>query len=364
MEPVSRERESGAEGWGRRGEKKEEMKAKNRAQELTEAIASRDRNNLYVTSMFFRDPIKYRAFCANYAVMRIVDDRIDNLPSPGRLDSDLQKRELEVLAAWERVIQSCCHEIHPTASLLASCGFSEAEAVCESFIASHRAFPVPNHLWANFFAAMRSDLTDGVFIRWSDFLAYAEGATVAPTTIYLWLIAARREKSKAVRGLPRSFDVDECGRQLGLFAYLAHIIRDLSEDITGTATRLCIVQEDMLAHGVSPEMLRNEAQDRQASPATRGLVREILQRARNHLSQGRSLAERISGFLDNDCRFVLELIITMYEQVIAKIESTGCDPMAGRHHLTLSEKAEIAHKVAAHTGFSIPDGSMKSQTYS
>jgi len=328
-----------------------------RAHEVTEAIASRDRNNLYVTSSFFRDPIKYRAFCAYYALMRVVDDRIDNLPSPSSRCAELRKRELDVVAAWERVVRSSCRDIHPTASMLASCDFAEAEAVCESFIASYRVFPVPIRLWTNFFAAMRSDLVASEFVRWSDFLTYAEGATVAPTTIYLSLIVARRDVTMGSCEFPRGFDLYNCGRHLGLFAYLGHIIRDLAADITSTATRLCLVREDMLAHGVSPEILRSEALNRRASPATRRLVGQLLQRARRHLAQGRALVELIHGSLDSDCRFILELINSMYEHIIAKIESTGCDPMAKRHHLTQREQAEIVHQVAARTGFSLPNWS-------
>jgi len=331
------------------------VKVQTRAHEVSEAIASRDRNNLYVTSSFFRDPIKFRTFCAYYAIMRIVDDRIDNLPSPNNRCAELRKRELDVVSAWERVVKCSCNGIHPTASLLASCDFAEVEAVCESFIASYRVFPVPIRLWTNFFTAMRSDLVAGEFACWSDFMAYAEGATVAPTTIYLSLIAARRDVKKDSFEFPTGFDLYDCGRYLGIFAYLGHIIRDLAEDITQAPTRLCITREDMVVHGVSPETLRIEALRRQASPATRSLVAELLQRARRHLAQGRALAAPIYGSLESDGRFILELIITMYEHIVAKIESIGCDPMAGRHHLTRREQAEIIQQVAARTDFSIPN---------
>jgi phytoene/squalene synthetase len=327
------------------------------AHEVTEAIASKDHNNLYFTSSFFRDPIKYRAFCAYYAIMRIVDDRIDDLPSKSTRCAELQKRELSVVAAWERVIRSCCRGIHPTASQLASCDFSKAEDVCQSFTASYRVFPVPIRLWTNFFAAMRSDLMANELVHWSDFLAYAEGATVAPTTIYLSLILARRDAAKDSYEYPRKFNLSDCGRHLGIFAYLGHIIRDLASDITCTATRLCITREDMLAHDVTPEILRNEALNHRASRATRHLVRELLQRARQHLALGRALAAPTQGFLESDSQFILELIITIYERIIAKIESTGCDPMAKRHHLTQLEKAEIVQQIAARTGFSLQDWS-------
>jgi phytoene/squalene synthetase len=331
------------------------VKWQKRTYDVTEAIASKDNNNLYVTSSFFRDLAKYRAFCAYYAVMRVVDDRVDNLTSSDRRSEELQRRELGVIEAWERAVIFCCRGVHPTASQLEACDFAEAEAVCQSLIAAYRTFPVPIKLWTNFFAAMRSDIVASEFACWSDFLTYAEGATVAPTTIYLLLIVARRYKMKNSCEFPRGFDLYACGRHLGLFAYLGHIIRDLATDITHTETRLCFTREDMLAHGVSPEMLKSEALNRRASPATRCLVEELLQRARWHLAHGRALAVPIYVFLDSTSRFILELIITMYEHVIVKIESNGCDPMTKRHHLTRREKAEIVHQVAARTGFSLPN---------
>lgn len=325
-----------------------------RAHKVTEAIAARDRNNLYVTSSFFRDPVKFRAFCAYYAVMRVVDDRIDNLPPPDRRGAELRARELGVVEAWERMVRSSCRGIRPTASLLESCDFAEAEAVCESFIASYRVLPVPIRLWRSFFAAMRSDIDGSEFGRWADFRAYAEGATVAPTTIYLALIAARRDATTDTWESLRAFDLYRAGRHLGLFAYLGHIVRDLAADLTCTGTRLCIAGEDMVAHGVSLEMLRSEAVDGRASPATRRLAGELLHRARWHLARGRSLTAPVLGLLDKDSRFILELIITMYERIVAKIEATGFDPMTRRHHLTRRDQAETVREVAARTSFRLP----------
>jgi phytoene/squalene synthetase len=291
------------------------VKWQERAHDVTETIASKDHNNLYITSSFFRDRIKNKAFCAYYAVMRIVDDRVDNLPWPNHRSEEMQKRELSVVDAWERVVNSCRQGIHPTAPQLKACEFA----------------------------------------NWSDFLVYAEGATVAPTTIYLSLIAAHRNETKNIYELPTGFDLYNCGRYLGIFAYLGHIIRDLANDITQATTRLCISREDMVAHGVSPEILRNDALRRQASPTTRSLVEDLLRRARNYLLQGRSLAMQIQDFIESDCRLILELIITMYEHIIAKIETTSFDPMGKRHFITRKEIADIVQSAAVHTGFSLPN---------
>jgi phytoene/squalene synthetase len=226
--------------------------------------------------------------------------------------------------------------------------------LCDALLTSHRVFPISIELWTDFFSAMRSDIAENAISRWDDFLAYAAGAAVAPTTIYLSLIAGRRDDGVGPAELPRGFNLYECGRHLGIFAYLAHIIRDLAKDILDTPTRLCMACEDMAAHGVNLEMLRSEARRGRASPATRSLVGELLQRARWHLAEGKALAAPVRQTLDSDCRFVLELIIAIYEQVIAKIEACGRDPMAERHFLTRREQSEIVSRVAARTGFPLP----------
>jgi phytoene synthase len=326
-----------------------------KAFDVTEAIASKDHNSLYITSSFFKDLKKYKAFCAYYALMRIVDDRVDNLPLTAFRSKELYTREVAVIYAWEEIINSCQRGVFPTASQLDECDFAEAGEVCESLIEAFQFFPIPNKLWTNFFEAMRSDIVADKFDCWSDFLAYAEGATVAPTTIYIFLIAAQRNKANNLYELPAGFDLFRCGRYLGIFAYLGHIIRDLAEDIRYATTRICITREDMVDHDVTIEKLRNEAFRHQASLSTRNLVVEILQRARNYLLKGRAITMQIQDFIDDDGQFILELIITMYEHIIAKIESVGFDPMGRQHYLTRKEKANIVRSVAVQTGFSLPD---------
>jgi phytoene/squalene synthetase len=250
---------------------------------------------------------------------------------------------------------SCHRGIKPTDSQIEACDFTEAGEVCESLFTAFSNFPVPIKLWTNFFEAMRSDIVAGEFEHWSDFLAYSEGATVAPTTIYLYLITALHNEEKNAYELPVGFDIFKCGRYLGLFAYLGHIIRDLSEDINNAVTRLCITREDMNVHDVSPDILKREAMRGQAGLATSGLVIDILQRARRYLLRGRAYVAQVSDFLESDGRFILELIISIYEQVITKIESTGYDPMTKQHYLSTGEKTKIVHSVAVHTGFSLPN---------
>jgi phytoene synthase len=192
---------------------------------------------------------------------------------------------------------------------------------------------------------MHWDLDHERFHTWREFLSHAEGASVAPTTIYLFLIASRR-KSVSV-SLPARFDVIGCGRQLGVFAYVGHILRDLSEDLrTGDNGLIYVAGEDMKAYGVTEQLLFCDAEQGRSSEATRRLVAALSTRARTFLASGRSSLSCLSGQLDEDCEFILKLIVTMYERVLDKIETCSFDPMGQGHRLTPEEKEAIMKEVA------------------
>lgn len=321
---------------------------------IAEAIASRDRNNLYITSTFFQHPARYEAFCAYYALMRVVDDRIDDLLAAGGLSPLIRRRELEVVAAWEEAVNLCSAGGRVPDSLVEGCQHENARALLDAVSVAYLRLPVARSLWAEFFAAMRSDLTRTGFANWNDFLAYAEGATVAPTTIYLSIIVACFDGEFREGNIPDGFDLVACGRHLGLFAYLAHIVRDLSVDLQNPGGMLMyLTDDDMRAHGVSRSSLRADIARRRASSSTRRLVREILKRANGHLAKGRRLMRPLEGGLPCDCRFILELIIAFYERLVMKIVACHYDPLGDEHWLTPDDQRAVTREVADRTGYAV-----------
>ncbi len=318
---------------------------------VAEQIAARDLNNLYLTSRFFADPEKYRAFCAFYAVMRVVDDRVDDLPSRHGLSLQGRQREHDVLRAWEEAVCTSYEGQSQSPDTLVACQHGQAAPLLDAFAMSLGMFPVSRELWNNFFSAMHRDIDRARFDTWRDFLAYSEGASVAPTTIYLFLIASRRAAGDVFR-VPEGFDIIACGRHLGVFAYLAHVARDLAADlVTGEEGLLYLTREDMEKFGVTERSLLSDVAEGQASLPTRALIAALLQRARRRLARGREYLEDLAAELEIDCRFILELIVTMYERIVDKIESCDFDPMSGRHTLSAEEKELTAREVAALVGF-------------
>lgn len=313
---------------------------------VAEAVAAKDLNNLYRTSCYFADSERYVAFCALYAVMRIVDDRIDDVLARGCIP-DEANRERGVLDAWQRLITALLEGEPPDDHDITLSTEPRARQLLDAFSKAYRQFPVDRKLWRNFFSAMREDLQRTRFQAYQGFLEYATGATVAPTTVYLYLLAAERGSDGVFR-VPRGFDLDRCGHTLGLFAYIVHVLRDIRQDLsTGDKGLLYLAADDMARHGVSEAMLFADLASGSASPPVRSLVRDLVERARTMLKAGRETAQALEGRLSPDRAFVLELIIRIYAQTIDKIVSCAYDTMTNRHRLTDAEKEHLALEVAA-----------------
>lgn len=312
------------------------------ADAIAEGIAARDLNNLYRVSCYFASLERYRAFCAFYAVMRIVDDRVDKCLMRRDVSAEEKRRELLILRAWHRAVSASLSGRSPSPRDIAQCDYPYTAELLYAFAESVRQFPVPEVLWDDFFAAMEQDLEQGRFATYSEFVDYAGGATVAPTTIYLYLITAERRDGECGYHPPQDFDLIRCGRELGLFAYISHILRDLRQDLAAGDQGLSyLAADDMATHGLTEQILLSDLVSGSASLPLRGLVRDLVERARMLLNRGRACLRVLDGELSSDRAFVLELIVLIYEKIIEKIMSCSYDVMTGRHRLTTAEKEKI-----------------------
>jgi phytoene/squalene synthetase len=320
---------------------------------VAEAIAARDNNNLYRACCFFRDAERYQAFCAYYAVMRVVDDRVDSLPSRAALSPDELAVEYRILQNWHQAVLACHRGERPVLeqSPMDTFGHQQARDLLQALADAFRRFPVPIDLWNNFFKAMNRDVEHVRFATYQEFLQYAEGATVAPTTIGLFLLAAQRQENGQYRP-PSNFDLVRCGRALGRFAYLGHILRDLPDDLaTGEEGMLYLAADDMRQRQLTETMLFDNLAAGCSSEALRNLTAELVQRARDALAEGQSYLAAFKGRLDRDCVFILQLIIAIYEAVLDKIAACGYDTLAQRHRLTSGEKERIVLQVVQQVGY-------------
>jgi|TARA_B100000745_G_scaffold298025_2_gene245940 phytoene synthase len=314
-----------------------------------EAIAAKDFNNLYRTSCFFVDPERYRAFCALYAIMRVVDDRVDEVLAQG-CPKEEAILERTVLDAWQRLVEATLSQKSPNLHDLEMCRDPRAPELFDAFSRAYKQFPVKRQLWDNFFDAMGEDLRRTRFETYSDFVRYAQGATVAPTTVYLYLIASERSDNDEVFRVASDFMLDSCGQKLGLFAYIVHVLRDLRRDLeTGKTGLLYLAGDDMAHRGVNEQLLATDLAAGRASQPLKDLVRDLVDRAQIMLEEGKLVAGTLQNRLSPDRLFVLELIIRIYSETIAKIIACSYDLMTEQHRLTTTEKESLARDVALRT---------------
>jgi phytoene/squalene synthetase len=303
-------------------------------QDTAERIASHDRNNLYLTSCLFADPNRYGAFCAQYAVMRVIDDRVDAIPlTDGVPDRAAAAECATFLRDWRAAYRA----IDTRAEILQPHG-PDSVSLGLSLRASLEKFPVPVILWRRFFDAMARDLRTRRFPTYRAFERYCEGASCSPTTIYLYLLASHPSPD-GIYTVPGDFPLMEAGRRLGRFAYLGHILRDLAED-----TRLglsYLADEDLARHRLTHQALRADADRGRSSAELRALVREITTRAKSELRLATVLLAPHWRTLAPDCARILRLIVRIYERVLERIEMREGEVMDGAHLLTAIERQEL-----------------------
>ncbi|MEK9660695.1 MAG: squalene/phytoene synthase family protein [Alphaproteobacteria bacterium] len=189
-------------------------------------------------------------FHVTYALMRVIDDFVDE----DFMARTADEREIGRAAAFAVV------DRWQTQSEAAAAGRFTADAGslhADLFTVMNRVVgnsDIGAGPWRALAGAMRADLAEGRFETWQDFDAYAEGAAVAPASIFIYILAAAIDDDLASQASLDRPPADYA-RGLALFCYLVHILRDLSDD-AGRAERLVTLPNDTLSQcGIDKPML-------------------------------------------------------------------------------------------------------------
>lgn len=288
---------------------------------LCETIASRNRSNLYRVSQLLRDRRRYEAFLATYAVMRVIDDFVDAVPDVTNLAPEELLRLEGELEQWRDRIE---------AAASASPGPEPLDIALAAALAS---FPVSFSIWETFLEAMRYDLRHNRFETWENFLEYAEGAAAAPTATFLFLLCAQPEKGESagnvryeVAEVGDGFDYLACGRELGFFAYLVHVLRDVRKDLqTGARGRIYLPASELAKAGLPEEEFRRLVSSGTVDGRWSNLVVSVVNRARAFERAGVARTRARLPAMEPDCRLILERIVGVYHDLLDKIEADpGC----------------------------------------
>ena len=279
------------------------------AYSLCREIARREAKNFYYAFVALPEP-RRNAICAIYAFMRMADDLADDENFP----VDVRRKNLEAwLAGW----RAACE------------GDASTDPVFVAVRDAVERYAIPLSLLDELVAGVTMDLNP----------AASDGpdtyATFDDLYRYCYLVAS-------VVGLviirifgysdPRA---EKLAEETGIAFQLTNILRDVVED--AERNRVYLPLEDLAAFGVSLDDLLSHKAGAPPTDAERALLKEIARRAENYYCS----ADALLPLIDRESRPALRVLVSIYHELLKRIERSGCDIFTERHSVPTAQKLAI-----------------------
>lgn len=235
-----------------------------------------------------------------YQSLRIIDDLIDNWKSTNQGMSKVEKQKfIEIVNNWTEAINYK----------------KPRNSIQKQLIDIINKYRISQWPLKAFSESMIYDINHNGFRTLPVFLRYAEGATVAPVSIFMHFCGIVKENDQYN---PPHFDVRKAARPGALFCYLVHIIRDFQKD---QMNNLNFFPYDLLKeNGLSLQKLKEIAAGGEINLGFRNLMKKYCEIAEYYRCETRKTIEKISPFLEPRYRLSLEIIYTLYLQIFKRID--------------------------------------------
>lgn len=273
--------------------------------EFCAAITRKGGSNLWYVSQSL--PLdKQRFFTSAYASMRYIDDCVDEdflqRDSSQRVEQrDSFLRKVDIWEEKTRQAVSGCVSVPDTADNMAPLYRALAATVGKSDLGDGP--------WRDMACAMRRDVCEVRIAGWDDFYAYCDGATVAPATVYLYVLACQTDDTGHFvlpTGLP---ELKALATDMAVFCYLVHIMRDLTKDMQQDKQLLTL-----------PKDIADQAQQ---EPDSVGHIVGLLgDRAHRHRAEMQKAIRTLAPFLGDDAVLTLNTLLGIYENIHAMLTAS------------------------------------------
>jgi len=255
--------------------------------------------NILIAASFWEED-RYKAAKVCYRFMREIDDLVD-----GRKSSDKEISCMEKQVLSERV------------NNWIGCLDKDAgnDPSMQELIDTIDAYKIPLQYFHNFAMAMQYDIDHNGFPTFQSFIDYAEGASVAPASIFVHLCCLQKEKGAYV--MP-PIDILELARPCAIFSYLVHVIRDFQKDQNENLNYFAtdILEENKL----TVEDLKKIAQSGNVSPEFRNVIRFYKEKAEEYRQQTLQQINRLENIVNGRYMMSLNIIYRLYLSVYNRID--------------------------------------------
>ncbi|MFO7622293.1 MAG: squalene/phytoene synthase family protein [Bacteroidales bacterium] len=261
--------------------------------------AIREHPNILIAANFWGND----RFCAArtcYRFMREIDDLIDNHKASFRVIADEEKNEFfKSVNDWLKMITVT----------------DDCNAGQQDLTKTIRTFRIPSWPLESFAKSMIYDIFHDGFPTMEAFLDYAQGASVAPASIFVHLTGLVK-KNGHYQG--PSFDVKEAATPCAIFSYLVHIIRDFQKDQNNN---LNYFADDLLAqHGLTRSDLNDIAHGSPVTVNFRNLIGNYYRLADEYRHKTLGVIRKIRPLLEPAYQLSLEVIFDLYLMVFERID--------------------------------------------
>jgi phytoene synthase len=255
--------------------------------------------NILIAARFW-DNRRFLAAKTCYRFMRMIDDHIDDRKAKDEAITCLEKEVLtNKVNSWIECLVS-----NP-----------ENDPMIRELTETISTFHIPLQLFHNFTKSMLYDIDHSGFSTLGDFIDYAEGASVAPASVFVHLCCLSEENGEYH---PPDFDVIKLARPCAIFSYIVHIIRDFQEDQQSNLSYFAL--DILKKNGLQPSDLKDIAFGSPVSNAFRSTIREYYDLAQHYSEQTLQEIENLSSTLSGRYLFSLHLIYHLYKMVFDRID--------------------------------------------
>ncbi|MCD4731476.1 MAG: squalene/phytoene synthase family protein, partial [Bacteroidales bacterium] len=166
-----------------------------------------------------------------------------------------------------------------------------------------------------FAKSMIYDINNTGFDTFDDFIHYAEGASVAPASVFVHLCCLNEELQEYVYPTMNLMDI---ARPCAIFSYLVHIIRDFQID---QQNNLNYFANDILQkNNLTPDDIKMMSNGTPITTNFRKVIAEYVVQAEHYRLETEKVIENITPFLSQHYLLSLKIIYNLYLQVYNRID--------------------------------------------
>lgn len=280
--------------------------------------------NILIAAAFW-DKDRFEAAKVCYRFMRKIDDMIDD-----------RKAEINSLDECEKNLFT--NKVYDWTECLQD--KSVSDPMIAEVVEVIGKYNIPLNLFNNFASSMIYDIHNDGFPDIQSFLEYAEGASVAPASVFLHLCCLNNGDINYVKP---SMDLLELARPCAIFSYLVHIIRDFQID---QQNNLNYFAHDLLkANNLSSYDLKTMANGAPISANFRNLIEIYCTYAEEYMLMTEKAIENLQPYLPYRYLLSLQIIYRLYLEVFNRIKNNNGTFRTDELTPTLDETKRIAEKL-------------------